>query len=46
MHDMLVIYKVLAFMGVGIALLLGSFAYLYANKKFKIDLIKGDRKNN
>ena len=42
MQNMLVIYKVLAFMGVGIALLLGSFAYLYANKKFKIDLPSED----
>lgn len=39
MEDMLVIYKVLAFMGVGITLLLGSFAYLYASKKFKIDTV-------
>ena len=37
LRNMLIIYKVLAFMGVGVALLLGSFAYTYASKKFEKD---------
>ena len=37
LQDMLVIYRVLAFTGVGVALLLGSFAYTYAVKKFERD---------
>lgn len=37
LHDlsgMLIVYRVIAFMVVGITLLLGSFAYMRANKKF------------
>lgn len=33
-RNMQPIYKVMAFMGVGVALLLSSFAYTYSNKKF------------
>ncbi len=35
LEHMPVIYRVLAFFVVGIALLLGSFAYLYSSRKFK-----------
>jgi hypothetical protein len=35
LQDMAVIYRVVAFMIVGVALLLGSFAYMRANTKFK-----------
>jgi len=34
LHDMEMIFRVVAFLVVGVVLLLGSFAYLYANKKF------------
>ena len=34
LRDMEIVYRVIAFMAVGIALLLGSFAYMRANQKF------------
>ncbi|MBN1551530.1 DUF2339 domain-containing protein [bacterium] len=34
---MAMIYRVIAFMVVGVMLLLGSFAYIYSNKKFRKD---------
>ena len=34
LQDMEIVYRVIAFMVVGVALLLGSFAYMRANKKF------------
>jgi uncharacterized membrane protein len=36
LSDMPMIYRVIAFFIVGIALLLGSFAYVFANKKFEV----------
>jgi len=37
LSDMPMIFRVIAFLVVGIALLLGSFAYVFANKKFEIE---------
>ncbi len=34
LQDMAMIYRVVAFLVVGIILLLGSFAYIYSDKKF------------
>jgi hypothetical protein len=35
LSDMEIIYRVIAFLVLGIALMLGSFAYIHSNKKFK-----------
>lgn len=37
LRDMPMIYRVIAFLVVGVALLLGSFAYVFANKKFELE---------
>ena len=39
LSDMPVTYRVVAFLAVGALLLLGSFAYLYANRKFRKDIV-------
>jgi len=36
-RDMATIYRVVAFMGLGVTMLLGAFAYIYSNKKFEKD---------
>jgi len=43
LRDMPMIYRVIAFLVVGIALLLGSFAYIFANKKFELE--KSEKKD-